>query len=77
VIITKFLIDNYFTLDNPWFQVLEETGTVKEKPDELIHRMIRKIEIFPNKSIKITFAYEDCFAPLIACMDALQQENTQ
>lgn len=70
-------IDNYFTLDNPWLQVLAETGTIKEKPDELIHRMIRKIEIFPNKSIKITFAYEDCFAPLIACMDALQQENTQ
>lgn len=70
-------IDNYFTLDNPWLQVLAETGTIKEKPDELIHRMIRKIEIFPNKSIKITFAYEDCFAPLIDCMDALQQENTQ
>lgn len=70
-------IDNYFTLDNPWLQVLAETGTIKEKSDELIHRMIRKIEIFPNKSIKITFAYEDCFAPLIACMDALQQENIQ
>lgn len=62
-------VDEYFTLDNEWLRAFVETGAVNELTPELIHQLIKRIDVYPDKRIKITFNYTDWMNPLLDCIE--------
>lgn len=62
-------IDEYFTLDNQWLRVFAGTGAVNEMTPELIRQLIKRIDVYPDKRIKITFNYKNWMEPLLACIE--------
>lgn len=69
-------IDKYLTLENPWIKTFAENESTKERTAELIRQRIRKIEIFPDKSVKILFSYAEYMIPLCDyIMDCRRRDN--
>lgn len=62
-------VDQYFTTDNTWLRAFVETGAVNELTPELIHQLIKRIDVYPDKRIKITFNYTDWMNPLLDCIE--------
>lgn len=62
-------VDQYFTTDNTWLRTFVETGAVNELTPELIHQLIKRIDVYPDKCIKITFNYTDWMNPLLDCIE--------
>ena len=62
-------VDQYFTTDNTWLRTFVETGAVNELTPELIHQLIKRIDVYPDKRIKITFNYTDWMNPLLDCIE--------
>ena len=53
-------------LDNSWVQKLLEHGRLTELDRETVVTLIRNIEVFEDKTIKITYKFSDEFDYLFA-----------
>lgn len=62
-------IDNCFNLENPWLQAFAKTGTMEEKDSMMIRQFIRRIDIYPDKTINIVFNYADFMLPLLSYIE--------
>lgn len=69
-------IDTYFSTDNKWLQTFSQMGKVEELTPELIHLLIYRIDVFQDKSIRITFNFTDWMAPLLKVIDAADSADT-
>lgn len=71
------LTDEVFSIPNQWLRSLTAEGAVHEITTDLIHQLIEKIEVFPDKSINITYRYEDYMRPLLNSIDKLKMIDTE
>ena len=62
-------IDTCFTLENPWLQVFAQIGEIEEKDSMVMRQFIRRIEIYPDKTVNIIFNYADFIRPLLRCIE--------
>lgn len=69
-------IDDLFSMPNQWLRNLAAAETVREITTDLIHQLIKQIEVFPDKSIEITYRYEDYMRPLLNSIDKLNNKGT-
>ena len=70
-------VDTYFTVDNKWLQKFVETGGQNELNKELVHNLIERIDIYPDKRIKITYNFSDWMEPFIDCIEELKQMDDE
>lgn len=70
-------VDTYFTVDNKWLQKFVETGGQNELNKELVHNLIERIDIYPDKQIKITYNFSDWMEPFIDCIEELKQMDDE
>ena len=71
------LTDEVFSMPKQWLRNLTSEGAVHEITTELIHQLIEKIEVFPDKSIKITYRYEDYISPLLNSIDKMKMIDAE
>ena len=53
-------------MDSPWVQALLEYGRLTELDRETVVTLVRRIEIFEDKTIKITYKFSDEFDDLFS-----------
>ena len=70
-------VDTYFTVDNKWLRKFVETGGQNELNKELVHNLIERIDIYPDKRIKITYNFSDWMEPFIDCIEELKQMDDE
>lgn len=68
-------VDEYFTLDNQWLRAFVETGAVNEMTPELIRHLIKRIDVCPDKRIRITFNYANWMEPLMDCVEEVKSQG--
>lgn len=71
------LTDELFSLPGQWLRNLAAAGAVHEITTDLLHQLIKKIEVFPDKSIRITYHYEDYMRPLLNGIDKLRMIDAE
>lgn len=62
-------VDTYFTIDNKWLRTFVETGALNEMTPELIKQLIKRIDVYGDKRVQITFNYGDWMEPLLDCIE--------
>ncbi|MCD8232349.1 MAG: recombinase family protein [Clostridiales bacterium] len=70
-------VDTHFSLNNKWLRTFADARYCADDGGELAHQLIQKIEIFPDKVIRVTFQYNDWMEPLLAQLQEAQADTMQ
>ncbi len=70
-------VDTHFSLNNKWLRTFADARYCADDGGELAHQLIQKIEIFPDKVIRVTFQYNDWMEPLLAQLQEAQTDIQQ
>ena len=70
-------VDTYFTVDNKWLRKFVETGGQSDLNKDLVHELIERIDMYPDKRIKITYNFSDWMEPFIDCIEELKQMDEE
>lgn len=62
-------VDTYFTADNEWLQRFTGITKVTEDDEDLIHELVKKVEVFPDDRLQVTFSYKDWMEPLVSMLE--------
>lgn len=74
-VIRRDEVDTYFRIDNEWLQNFVKTGFQQEPDEAIIHQLIKRIDVFPDDRLRITYNYADSMEPLIRCVEEWKEMN--
>jgi hypothetical protein len=67
-------MDQHLTVENTWLRCFSECGEISNLTPELVSKMIKRIDVFEDKRVHITFSYTDCMVSLLDCLHVLDTQ---
>ncbi len=66
-------VDTYFTPDNRWLKAFTATGQLDLSDPEALKALVKKVEIFPDDRIRITYQYGDWMEPFLDLLSEAEE----
>ncbi len=68
-------VDTYFTPDNRWLKAFTATGQLDLSDPKALKALVKKVEIFPDDRIRITYQYGDWMEPFLGLLSEAEGLN--